>query len=440
MKLIQAKLVEVIANAVQSLSEQPERYASLLDKIGDARIVLIGEATHGTREFYQARIEISQLLIEKKDFMAVAIEGDWPDAYRIHRYLQGMEDKENWNKALEGFTRFPAWMWRNTQMPPFLIWLRAYNDGLAARGQKIGFYGLDLYSLYSSMQAVIQYLETVDPDAAKRARVRYACFDHIKPDPQTYGYLTSMGKKKTCLKEAVEQFLEMQNHALGYLRRDGITAEEEYFYAAQNARLIKNAEHYYRSMFEGHVQSWNVRDQHMAETLNVLAGYLENRFERPAKIIVWAHNSHVGDARATEMGDQGEINLGQLVREQYDIHAYSIGFSTYQGFVTAAADWDAAAECKRISPGLPGSYEELFHHVGYGSFLLDLRENDQLKHYLHLPRLQRAIGVIYRPESERASHYYFTRLPFQFDSLIHIDDTTAVQPLNEDNKWKLGKF
>jgi erythromycin esterase-like protein len=430
------KLIDVIADVAEPLSKQADKYSSLLDKIGNARFVLLGEASHGTHEFYQARIEITQQLIEKKNFMAVTIEGDWPDAYRIHRYLQGVGSEEDCNQALGDFTRFPTWMWRNTTLPPFLKWLRRYNDNLSSPSAKIGFYGLDLYSLYSSMQAVINYLSKVDPEAVERARLRYACFDHTKPDPQNYGYLTSLGIKKSCIKEAIEQLLDLQHHAFDYVQQDGITKEEEYFYATQNARLVKNAESYYRAMFEGHALSWNVRDHHMAETLNSLADHLENRFRKPAKLIVWAHNSHVGDARATEMGTQGEVNIGQLIREQHDADVYSIGFSTYKGFVTAASNWDAPAECKKVNPGLEGSYEELFHDVNQDNFLLDLHGNGKLEHYLHLPRLQRAIGVIYRPETERISHYFFTRLPYQFDSIIHFDQTTALEPLDINIEWR----
>lgn len=421
------KLIDIISNNAKGLLPEKNDYSSLLDKIGDSRFVLLGEATHGTHEFYQARIEITRELIEKKDFMAIAIEGDWPDTYGIHRYLQGKISKDNWQDALVNFKRFPTWMWRNKTLPSFLQWLRSYNDNQSS-SQKIGFYGMDLYSLNSSMQAVIQYLSTVDKEAAKHARLRYACFDHIKTDPQTYGYLTSIGVKKSCIKESLEQFLEIQQHAMDYIQQDG---DDEYFYAAQNARIVKNAEHYYRTMFEGHISSWNIRDQHMAETINVLADHLENRFHKPAKIIIWAHNSHVGDARATEMHERGELNVGQLVREQHDRDTYSIGFSTNHGTVTAASDWGQPAECKKINPGLDGSYEELFHQISHKNFLLDLHADKEIEHYLHIPRLQRAIGVIYRPETERASHYFFTRLPYQFDAIIHFDKTTAVEPLDD---------
>lgn len=427
-ELTQQKLIDIITEAAQPLSGD-NKYSTLLDQIGDARFVLIGEASHGTHEFYQARIEITQQLIEKKNFMAVAIEGDWPDAYRIHRYIQGKGNKNDSEEAFSDFKRFPTWMWRNTTLPPFIRWLRTYNDNISSPSHKIGFYGLDLYSLHSSMQAVIDYLSQVDKEAAKKARLRYACFDH-STDPQTYGYLSSIGIKKSCMKEAIEQLLELQHRAFDYVSQDGLDAEDNYFYAAQNARLVKNAENYYRSMFEGHVTSWNIRDSHMYETLNIISDHLENRFKKPAKIIVWAHNSHVGDARATEMGFRGQINIGQLAKEQHDKDAYLIGFSTNQGTVTAASEWDTPAKCKKINAGLEGSYEQLFHHIRYPDFLLNFRGDKTLEHYLHIPRLQRAIGVIYRPDSERESHYFFTRLPYQFDSLIHFDNTTAVQPLS----------
>lgn len=429
-------LIQIITDHIEPLNKDEKLYSSLLNKIGNARFVLIGEATHGTQEFYQARIEITKQLIQQKNFMAVAIEGDWPDAYRINRYVQGLGDSEASETALQSFKRFPSWMWRNTTIPPFIEWLHKYNDRLAS-AENIGFYGLDLYSLYTSMQAVIEYLTKVDPKAAVRARQRYACFDATKLDPQTYGYLISTGVKKSCMKEAIEELLELQKHAFDYVRQDSIN-DDEYFYATQNARLVKNAEHYYRTMFEEQTSSWNIRDQHMVETLNVLANHLENRFNKPAKIVVWAHNSHVGDARATEAADHQEINIGQLVREQHDKHAYLIGFSTYQGFVTAASDWGASPEHKRVNPGLVGSYEELFHQIEFENFLLDLHDKN-LAHYLSLPRLQRAIGVIYRPETERSCHYFFTRLPLQFDAIIHFDQTTAVQPLDQNASGEHNK-
>ena len=432
---IEEKLIKVIHDAALPITDSMNNYESLLDKIGDARFVLMGEASHGTHEFYQTRIELTQQLIEKKGFMAVMIEADWPDAYRVHRYVQGKGDANQSEESLDDFKRFPPWMWRNTTLPPFLKWLRAYNDKIPSTSGKVGFYGLDLYSLHTSMQAVITYLKTVDATAAKHAIQYYSCFDRLNIDPQTYGYLASSGVKKSCMDEAVAELCEIQHHAFDYLRRDGIPAEDEYFFAMQNARVVKNAETYYRSMFEGHASSWNIRDRHMVETINILVDHLEHRFNKPAKIIVWAHNSHVGDARATDMSERGEVNVGQLVREQHT-ETYSIGFSMYDGFVTAASDWDAPAHCRAIVPGLPGSYEELFHQVPYKNFILNIRGNETLEHYLKIPRLQRAIGVIYRPDTERQSHYYFTHLPYQFDSIIHFDRTNAVCPLTMNEDWK----
>jgi erythromycin esterase-like protein len=422
--------IDMLNEAARPLDEKNNQYDELLEKIGDSRFVLIGEASHGTHEFYQKRIEITRALIEKKGFMAVAVEGDWPDSYTINRYIKGSGKKEDSLKALNDFTRFPLWMWRNTTIPPFIEWLRDYNDKLNNSALKVGFYGLDLYSLPSSMEAVITYLNKVDPEAANRARLRFECFDHMTIDPQSYGYLTNAGVKKDCIKETIEQMLDMQHHALQYVKKDGILAEDEYFYAIQNARVVKDAEEYYRSMFKGHVRSWNLRDHHMAETVSVLENHLEKRFSQPAKIIIWAHNSHVGDARATEMSMRGEYNIGQLIRERHEMETYLIGFSTYDGTVTAASNWDAPAETKMVVPGLIGSYEDLFHQVKYSQFLLDLRNNEKVNHYLHIPRLYRAIGVIYRPETERDSHYFFTRLPYQYDSIIHLDRTSALKPLD----------
>lgn len=432
------KLISILdTKSVPFLLGEESSYDHLLESIDDARMVLIGEATHGTQEFYQIRAEITRQLILKKGFMAVAIEGDWPDAYQVNRYLKGIGDKNNPESALKSFLRFPTWMWRNTAILPFLLWMRSHNEKIANLNNKIGFYGLDLYSLQTSMQSVIKYLQKVDPNAAKRAVERYACFDHLGFAPEIYGYLTSTGVKEPCIKKAVEQLLDLQHNAISLMSKDGIPAEEEYFYATQNARLVKNAEIYYRAHFEGRVSSWNIRDTHMAETLNVLSNHLEKTFNKPAKIVVWAHNSHVGDARATEMGEQGEINIGQLIREEYGEESYLIGFSTYQGFVTAAAKWGGQANLIPVTPALQSSYEELFHHVKHKNFILNLVNDTDLEHYLRLPHLQRAIGVIYRPDTERMSHYYFSRIPYQFDSIIHIDQTTAVEPLDKSNEWQI---
>jgi erythromycin esterase-like protein len=328
--------------------------------------------------------------------------------------------------ALGDFSRFPRWMWRNEAVVDFLVWLRAYNAGLdpAARA---GFYGLDLYSLHSSMQAVLSYLHKLDPAAAQRARDRYGCFETHGPDPQGYGYAATLGLTRSCEDEVVDQLVELRRRALDYATRDGQVAEDEYFFAEQNARLVRNAEQYYRSMFGGRSESWNLRDTHMMETLQALRQWTERRAGR-SKSVVWAHNSHLGDARATQMGTYGELNVGQLVRQEYGDAAFLIGFTTHEGTVTAARDWDDPAERRQVRPSLPGSYERLFHDAGLERFVLRLRDA-AVREALDTTRLERAIGVVYKPETERASHYFRASLARQFDAVIHVDRTTALTPL-----------
>ena len=396
--------------------------------VGDARIVLIGEASHGTHEFYKYRAEITKRLIAEKGFAAVAVEADFPDAYRVNRYVRGLGEDRTANEALSAFERFPLWMWRNTDVVDFVIWLRAHNDALE-QGEKIGFYGLDLYSLHSSMRSVLDYLEKVDPDAAQSARSRYACFDHFGEDAQSYGYAASYDKHFSCEDEALKQLVELQRRAHEYANRDGAVARDEYFFAEQNARLVKNAEEYYRSMFEKRgVSSWNLRDSHMAETLDALAAHLAEE-NRPEKIVVWAHNSHLGDARATEMGERGELNVGQLVRERYGDESCLIGFSTHVGEVAAANNWDEPAQIKRVRESHRDSYEQIFHRTEIGNFFLNLRDAE-IEDLLRRPQLERAIGVIYRPQTERVSHYFTARLSEQFDGIIHFNETSAVEALD----------
>jgi erythromycin esterase-like protein/predicted phosphoribosyltransferase len=430
--------VEVVRAAAEPLLGAHSDYDRLLDLIGEARFVLIGEASHGTMEFYRERARITRRLIEERGFRAVAVEADWPDAYRVNRYVRGASDDPEALAALGDFQRFPRWMWRNAEVLEFVEWLRDYNAALPAATPKAGFYGLDLYSLHTSIQAVVGYLDKVDPEAATRARARYACFDHFGDDPQVYGYATTLGGADPCENEAVGQLVEMQAQAGDLARRDGRVADDDFFFAEQNARLAKNAERYYRAMYHGRIPSWNLRDRHMAETLEVLVPHL-SRQGAEAKIVVWAHNSHLGDARATAMVAEGELNLGQLVRERHGRNAFLIGFSTYSGTVTAATNWDDPALQRRVRPGLPGSYEALFHDVregGSANFLLRLRDGGEAANRLRQARLQRAIGVIYRPETERFSHYFLALLADQFDALLHFDETEAVVPLDLDPGWE----
>ncbi|HSP70582.1 MAG TPA: erythromycin esterase family protein [Bryobacteraceae bacterium] len=410
----------------------------MLEYIRDAHFVLLGEASHGTHEFYQQRAQITKRLIQEKGFTAVAVEADWPDAYRVNKYVRGQGGDTDAVEALAGFKRFPAWMWRNADVLDFIGWLRAHNDSLPSGAVKAGFYGLDLYSLHASIEAVLNYLDKVDPEGAQRARHRYSCFEHFGADPQEYGYAAGMGLSHTCESEVVAQLIDLQKRAREYAQRDGRIAADDFFYAEQNARLVKDAEQYYRTMFRGRVSSWNLRDRHMAETLDSLVEHLALPKQR-AKVVLWAHNSHLGDARATQMGQSGEWNVGQLVREKHGRDCALVGFTTYSGTVTAASDWGGPAERKNVRPARPGSYESLFHDIGMPAFLLTLPASAHVTQGLREPMLERAIGVIYRPESELASHYFHARLSDQFDAVLHFDQTRAVEPLERTGEWEIGE-
>jgi len=432
--MLSTELAALVRASAEPLAGGASDYDALLDRIGNARFVLLGEASHGTHEFYRQRAEITRRLIVEKQFTAVTVEADWPDAYRINRYVRGAGSDRTAADALDDFKRFPTWMWRNTDVVAFVEWLRGHNDRIGAE-RHVGCYGLDLYSLQASIDAVLRYLDDVDPAAAARARRRYGCFDHFGDDSQAYGYAAGVGLAESCEGAVIDQLRDLQRRATDYASRDGRVAADEFFFAEQNARLVRNAEEYYRSMFRGRALSWNLRDQHMTETLHALVAHLE-RQGLPPKMVVWAHNSHLGDARATAMGDSGELNVGQLVRQLHGDDAVLVGWSTYEGTVTAASEWSGPAERKRVRPGLPGSYEALFHDVGIPGFLLRMDRGSQVAAALASPRLERAIGVIYLPQTERASHYFHARLSEQFDVVLHTDTTRAVQPLDQEPYWE----
>jgi erythromycin esterase-like protein len=413
-------------------------YDALLQRVGDSRLVLLGEASHGTHEFYRERARITKRLIEELGFSAVAVEGDWPDADRVSRYVRGVGDDGDAEEALRGFRRFPTWMWRNAEVLDFVGWLRAHNERLAARRKGVGFFGLDLYSLGASMEAVIAYLEEQDPAAAARARRRYECLHPFSQDSAGYGQAVLLGVSEPCRRRVLQQLVELRRHAGDYLSSDGLVAEDSYFLAEQNATIVANAEEYYRTMFGGPAPSWNLRDRHMADTLDQLQVHLA-RHGDAGKIVVWEHNSHVGDARSTEMAQRGELNLGQLMRERHTHDVVLVGFTTYTGTVTAASEWGGEAERKRVRPALPDSYETLLHDVGIPAFLLCPLGMSDSGRALREPRLQRAIGVIYRPETERQSHWFAACLSQQFDALVHIDVTRAVEPLERTGTWELGE-
>lgn len=435
--------LSLVRERAHRLSGDDADFDRLIDVIGDARLVLLGEATHGTHEFYRERARITQRLIEERGFAGVAVEADWPDAYRVNRYVRGERASDHdagAEDALRDFQRFPTWMWRNADVVEFVGWLRAFNETRPA-DTRAGFYGLDLYSLRASMEAVVSYLTKVDPEAARRARARYACFDHFSEEPQQYAYATSYGWSPSCEQEVLSQLLDLHRRAADYASRDGRIAADEYFFAEQNARLVKNAEEYYRTVMSGRADSWNLRDRHMMETLRELLRYLDRTGARqPAKLVVWAHNSHLGDARATTMSEAGEWNVGQLVREEYGAQAILVGFTTHTGTVTAASDWGGVAQRKYVRPSMAGSCERLFHDTDLPRFMLSMRTDPDLASALHDPRLQRAIGVIYLPESERRSHYFAARLSQQFDVVIHVDQTRALEPLERTSTWEAGEL
>ena len=392
---------------------------SLLDRIGDARVVLLGEASHGTSEFYRMRDRITRALILQKGFTIVSAEAGWPDAARVDHYVR---DRDVAAQEWSAFARFPTWMWRNEEFLAFTEWLRDLNLS-RAREDRVRFAGLDLYGLYNSISEVLRFLDERDPEAARIARERYGCLTPWQSDPAAYGRAALSGQYRSCEGDVVAMLQDMLNQRMKWMDAD----DDHAFDAVQNARLVANAESYYRIMYYGAAASWNLRDQHMFGTLEALLqhGGPESR------AVVWAHNSHIGDARATEMSARGELNLGELCRQRFGDAVYSIGFGTDHGTVAAASHWDGPMEIKQVMPSRDDSYESLFHESGVPGLLLGLRDTPvpELRKELIDPRLERAIGVIYRPETERASHYFQAVLPRQFDEYIWMDRTRAVRPL-----------
>ena len=415
------------AELAQRIAARCERFTELdtvdlgplLERIGDARVVLLGEATHGTSEFYRMRARISRELIDRRGFSFVAIEGDWPDAARVDHYVRHAQyQPSEW----VAFARFPTWMWRNAEVRAFVDWLRARNAGVRPE-QRVAFHGLDLYSLYSSIDSVLKYLDQVDPHTGRLARLRYGCLTPWQSDPAVYGHAALSGTYRSCEGPVASVLQDLRTRQRAYAEHDG----ERFLDALQNAQLISNAERYYRIMYYGSRASWNLRDQHMFDTLQALLA-----FHGPqSRGIVWAHNSHVGDSEATEMAARGEFNIGHLCRAARGLASYSIGFGTHAGTVAAASDWGGPMLTKTITPALPRSYERLCHDTGVSRFLLPLggQPADPLIRDLRVPRLERAIGVIYQPETELQSHYFETVLPRQFDEYIWFDNTCAVTPL-----------
>lgn len=416
-----------IREAAHPLTGGARDYDPLMELIGDSRFVLLGEATHGTREFYHERARITRRLIEEKGFGAVAIEGDWPEAERVNRWVRGLEGgprDATAEQALSGFQGFPTWMWANTEFRDLVGWMRERNAALPP-ADRAGVYGLDLYDLWGAADAVQAILRRLDPAAAERARQRYRCFDPYREDPHLYGRSVAANPKRSCEARAREQWQELERWMDTERPRASPERKEDLFSLARNARVVLNGETYYRTLYRGGLSSWNLRDRHMAETLEEVALHL-GEGGNPPKVVVWAHNTHLGDARVTEMGEGGELNVGQLMRQRHDGSSVLVGFTTYTGTVTAASTWGEQGRVKQLRPALPGSYSNLFHASGIGDFLLILRGG--AAQALAGTRLERAVGVVYLPRQER-SHYFEAQLTRQFDAVIHLDETEALAAL-----------
>lgn len=416
-------VAELVREEAESFGEIDEAdLGALLNRIGDSRLVLIGESTHGTSEFYRLRARVTQALIEQRGFQIVAIEGDWPDCARVDEYVRGRQSRlaADW----QAFARFPTWMWRNEETSEFIRWLRDHN---ARRDmpERTSFRGLDLYSIFTSIDAVIGYLNGIDREAAELAKLRYGCLTPWQGDPALYGRLAVSGRYRVCADEAVAMLRDLLQKRLDY----AAAGDDALLDAVQNARLVANAERYYRAMYFGGNESWNLRDRHMFDTLELML----SSQGVGAKAVVWEHNSHVGDASFTELGAKGELNVGQLCRARYGNDAYLIGQATDHGTVAAAANWDEPLQVMQVRPGYPGSYENLFHESRVEAFFLPLRHprRSDLTAELADSRLERAIGVVYRPQTELASHYFEARLSGQFDELIWFDHSQAVRPISQ---------
>jgi protein-L-isoaspartate(D-aspartate) O-methyltransferase len=415
-----AKLIREAAEPIGDLSSGS--LDALVERVGDARLVLLGEATHGTSEFYRTRAELTKALIQRRGFDFVAVEADWPDAARIDDYVLGGQRRSK--VEFTPFSRFPTWMWRNQEVHEFVDWLRERNLSERDRAERVGFHGLDLYSMFTSIAAVLAYLDEVDPDAARAARARYGALTPWQKDPAAYGRAVLAGRYQSSEGAVVAMLRDMLARRLDYARNDG----ERFFDAAQNARLVADAERYYRAMYYGSAMSWNLRDNHMFDTLQALLAF----YGPQSRGVVWEHNSHVGDAAATEMSARGELNVGQLCRAKYHGRAYIVGFGTDHGTVAAASGWDQPMQRMRVRPSHPESYERAFHEAGVPAFALHLREprRAEVRAELIPQRLERAIGVVYRPDAELQSHYFYASLPHQFDEMVWFDETRAVQPLD----------
>ncbi|KAK9805590.1 hypothetical protein WJX72_006608 [[Myrmecia] bisecta] len=416
----------------------------------DVRFVLMGESSHGTHEWYTTRAELTKLLVQQRGFHALATEADFPDQFRVNMYARGLsKDDMTSTDALHNFKRFPQWMWRNDEWDHMVSWINGYNraTGMAGNLDKaggVGVYGMDVYSMHASSRIVINFLDEVDPEAGKRARQRYACFDRFGKDAINYAFQFAAGGA-SCEQQVLQVLMDVIQKAACYDQKDdsGVLAAEKKFSAVCNARIVKDAEEYYRQMFfSSQALTWNIRDTHMVDTVKMIEDHLANDYHVAApKIIIWAHNSHISDARASDMGrSRGEVNVGQIMRQEYGNEAYNIGFLTHRGSVAAADEWDQPVRRKTLRPSMEGSYERLMHDTGLPSLALDIRNAaPELNEALKGPKLQRFVGVIYLPKTERQSHYSRSWLPEQYDMVVHVDKTKALHPLETETSWDKGE-
>lgn len=430
-----AALATTVADVARPLRGAPADLDPLMRLVDSARCVLIGEATHGTHDFHRLRAELTKRLIVEKGFSAVAVEADFSDACRVHRFVRGVGPEVGAIGALTDFGRFPAWIWRNADVLDFVGWLRAHNED-ASPAAKVGFHGLDLFGLHASLGAVLRALDRVNPEAAQRARERFAGFDRSGEGASVSGEDASLGLGAAHVHEVAQQLRVLQRERAKNAERRGILPEDERLFAEQSTRAGTHAEEYYAAMLVGRTASWNLRNAYMATALDALVTHLDRDRDR-AKVVVWAHNSQVGDARATEMSAAGQLSLGQLVRDRYRGDAILIGFTTYAGTVTAASSWGGPAERKELRPALWGSYEDLFHRTAIPRFSLLMNELEAVTDALNRPRLQRSMGAVYAPRAERANHYFAASLPSEFDAVIHFDRTRALESLDRGIDWPL---
>jgi erythromycin esterase len=422
-KVDESDVLDVINSRAYSLSHMND-LEPLFEKIGDARIVMLGEASHGTHEYYTWRAHISKRLIEEKHFNCIAVEGDWPDCYRLNRFIKGYEShNQRAIDILHSFHRWPTWMWANHETASFCKWLKAFNNGLPDKS-RVGFYGLDVYSLWESMDAIMHFLRRADPIALRAAEEAFRCFEPFRKEEGVGNSNPSLLVPEICQDDVVELLQGIRKKLPSYE-----TDQENRMSVEQNAKVISNAEEYYRTLVQGGPHSWNLRDKHMSETLDRLLQF----YGPESKIIVWAHNTHIGDARATDMVDEGMFNLGEIARiMHHDKGVVLVGFGSNEGTVVAGRKWGAEMEIVNMPPARTNSWEYYLHEAGADNKLLILDEwiDNQMMMESHFGH--RAVGVVYNPRYEEYGNYVPSILPLRYNAFIYLDETRALHALHNE--------